>query len=181
MIPRSTWWHHHPSPSCYLLNSPLRPPHRPPPPNMVEPPIQVDSLPPPTLAQSWSNFKHSLHCLHAPAYTSNETLAHVQLGSTHFSHPDPRSQVDLNLRVDQLTQRMDDQNNLMRQLLNQIKLAQNLGLGQQGEERRMDEHADSQFDGTQAGRAGVSRQGDGQQRDQLADMSQASASHTQSR
>ncbi|CAL9003193.1 unnamed protein product, partial [Prunus brigantina] len=65
---------------------------------------------------------------------------------------------------------MDDQNNLMRQLLNQINLAQNLGLGQQGEERRMDEHADSQFDGTQAGRAGVSRQGDGQQRDQLADM-----------
>ncbi|CAL9003898.1 unnamed protein product [Prunus brigantina] len=76
---------------------------------------------------------------------------------------------------------MDDQNNLMRQLLNQINLAQNLGLGQQGEERRMDEHADSQFDGTQAGRAGVSRQGDGQQRDQFADMSQASASHTQSR
>ncbi|CAL9010859.1 unnamed protein product [Prunus brigantina] len=80
---------------------------------------------------------------HAPAYTSNETLAHMQLGSTHFSHPDPRSQVDLNLRVDQLTQRMDDQNNLMRQLLNQINLAQNLGLGQQGEERRMDEHADT--------------------------------------
>ncbi|CAL2253128.1 unnamed protein product [Prunus armeniaca] len=39
---------------------------------------------------------------HAPAYTSNETLAHVQLGSTHFSPPDPRSQADLNLRVDQL-------------------------------------------------------------------------------
>ncbi|CAL8130617.1 unnamed protein product [Prunus armeniaca] len=78
---------------------------------------------------------------HAPAYTSNETLACVELGSTHFSPPDPRSQVDLNLRVDQLTQRMDDQNNLMRQLLNQINLAQNLGLGQQGEERRMDEWA----------------------------------------
>ncbi|KAI5349528.1 hypothetical protein L3X38_002416 [Prunus dulcis] len=67
---------------------------------------------------------------HAPTYTSNETLARVQLGSTHFSHPDPRSQVDLNMRVDQLTQRMDNQNNLMRQLLNQINLAQNLGLGQ---------------------------------------------------
>ncbi|CAL8133844.1 unnamed protein product [Prunus armeniaca] len=67
---------------------------------------------------------------HAPAYTSNETLARVQLGSTHFSPPDPRSQVDLNLRVDQLTQRMDDQNNLTRQLLNQINLAQNLSLGQ---------------------------------------------------
>ncbi|CAL8993041.1 unnamed protein product, partial [Prunus brigantina] len=76
---------------------------------------------------------------------------------------------------------MDDQNNLMRQLLNQINLAQNLDLGQQGEERRMDERADRQFDGNQVGRAGVSRQGDAQQCDQLADMSQASASHTQSR
>ncbi|CAL2259914.1 unnamed protein product [Prunus armeniaca] len=36
---------------------------------------------------------------HAPAYTSNETLAHVQLGSMHFSPPDPRSQADLSLRV----------------------------------------------------------------------------------
>ncbi|CAL9021637.1 unnamed protein product, partial [Prunus brigantina] len=26
---------------------------------------------------------------HAPAYTSNETLARVQLGSTHFSPPNP--------------------------------------------------------------------------------------------
>ncbi|CAL2242228.1 unnamed protein product [Prunus armeniaca] len=26
---------------------------------------------------------------HSPTYTSNETLARVQLGSTHFSHPDP--------------------------------------------------------------------------------------------
>ena len=118
---------------------------------------------------------------HAPTYTSNETLARVQLGSTHFSPPDPRSQVDLNLRVDQLTQRMDDQNNLMRQLLNQVNLAQNLGLGQQGEERRTHERADRQFDGNQAGRAGVNGQGNAQQRDQLADMSQASASHTQSR
>ena len=118
---------------------------------------------------------------HAPAYTSNETLARVQLGSTHFSPPDPRSQADLNLRVDQLTQRMDDQNNLMRQFLNQINLAQNLGLGQQGEERRINERAYRQFGGNQAGRAGVSRQGNAQQRDQLADMSQASASHTQSR
>ncbi|CAL9000512.1 unnamed protein product, partial [Prunus brigantina] len=39
---------------------------------------------------------------HAPAYTSNETLARVQLGPTHFSPPDPRSQADHNLRVDQL-------------------------------------------------------------------------------
>ncbi|CAL9012857.1 unnamed protein product, partial [Prunus brigantina] len=48
-IPRSTWWHHHLSPPCHL------PDPRPnlatsvaPPPNMVEPPIKVGSLPPPT-------------------------------------------------------------------------------------------------------------------------------------
>ncbi|CAL9019541.1 unnamed protein product [Prunus brigantina] len=75
---------------------------------------------------------------HAPAYTSNETLARVQLGSTHFSPPDPRSQANFNMRVDQLAQRMDDQSNLMRQLLNQLRLTQNLGLGQLGKERRMD-------------------------------------------
>ncbi|CAL2238996.1 unnamed protein product [Prunus armeniaca] len=45
----------------------------------------------------------------------------------------------------------------------------------------MDEHADRQFDGYQVGRAGVSRQGEGQQRNRLADMSQASVSHTQSK
>ncbi|CAL2266796.1 unnamed protein product [Prunus armeniaca] len=43
---------------------------------------------------------------HAPAHTSNETLARVKLGSTHFSPPDPRSQADLSLRVDQLAQRI---------------------------------------------------------------------------
>ncbi|CAL2254938.1 unnamed protein product [Prunus armeniaca] len=37
---------------------------------------------------------------HAPAYTSNETLARVQLGSTPFSPPDARSQAYHNLRVD---------------------------------------------------------------------------------
>ncbi|KAI5336890.1 hypothetical protein L3X38_016159 [Prunus dulcis] len=83
---------------------------------------------------------------HAPAYTSNENLARVQLGSTHFSPPDPRSQADVNLRVDQLAQRMDDQSNLMRQLINQISIAQNLGLGQPGEERRLDERAGGQLD-----------------------------------
>ncbi|CAL2271089.1 unnamed protein product [Prunus armeniaca] len=117
---------------------------------------------------------------HAPAYTSNETLAHVHLGSTHFSPPDPRSQAYLNMRVDQLAQRMDDQTNLMRQLLHQINLVQNLDLGQLGEERRMDERTDWQLDGYQVGRAGMGRQGEGKQRDQLASMSQASASHTQS-
>ncbi|CAL8153780.1 unnamed protein product [Prunus armeniaca] len=117
---------------------------------------------------------------HALAYTSSETLARVQLGSTRFSPPDPQSQADLNLRVDQLAQRMDDQNALMRQLLNQISVAQNLGLGQPGEVRRIDERTSGQLNGDQAGRAGASRQGDAQPRDQLADMSQASASHTQS-
>ncbi|CAL2254937.1 unnamed protein product [Prunus armeniaca] len=73
---------------------------------------------------------------------------------------------------------MDDQTNLMRQLLHQINLVQNLG--QPSEERRIDERTDRQLDGYQAGRAGMGRQGEGQQRDQLAGMSQASASHTQS-
>ncbi|CAL8091079.1 unnamed protein product [Prunus armeniaca] len=117
---------------------------------------------------------------HAPAYTSSETLARVQLGSTRFSPPDPQSQADLNMRVDQIAQRMDDQNAIMRQLLNQISVAQNLGLGQPGEERRIDERTGGQLNGHQVGRAGVSRQGDAQSRDQLADMSRASASHTQS-
>ncbi|CAL8168573.1 unnamed protein product [Prunus armeniaca] len=67
---------------------------------------------------------------HALGYTSNETLARVQLGSTRFSPPNPQSQADFNLRVDQLAQIMDDQNALMRQLLNQISVAQNLGLQQ---------------------------------------------------
>ncbi|CAL8169023.1 unnamed protein product [Prunus armeniaca] len=118
--------------------------------------------------------------MHALGYTSNENLARVQLGSTRFSPPDPQSQADLNLRVDQLAQRMDDQNALMRQLLNQTSVAQNLGLGQPGEERRIDERTSGQLNGHQAGRAGVSKQGDAQPRDQLADMSRASASHTQS-
>ncbi|CAL2258386.1 unnamed protein product [Prunus armeniaca] len=59
-------------------------------------------------------------------------------------------------------------------------MVQNLGLGQPSEERRRDEHTDRQVDGYQAGRTGVSIQGNGQQRDQLAGMSQAFASHTQS-
>ncbi|KAI5348606.1 hypothetical protein L3X38_001493 [Prunus dulcis] len=43
---RSTWWRHHLSPPCHLPDFQLRPLHRPPPPNMVEPPIKVGSLPP---------------------------------------------------------------------------------------------------------------------------------------
>ncbi|CAL2259915.1 unnamed protein product [Prunus armeniaca] len=76
---------------------------------------------------------------------------------------------------------MDDQSNLMRQLLNQISLAQNLGLGQPVEERRMDERTGRQLEGYQVGRAGVSRQGEGQQHDRPVDMSQSSASHNKSR
>ncbi|CAL9018589.1 unnamed protein product, partial [Prunus brigantina] len=49
---------------------------------------------------------------------------------------------------------MDDQNALMRQLLNQISVAQNIGLGQPGEERRIDERTGGQLNGHQAGRAG---------------------------
>ncbi|KAI5338148.1 hypothetical protein L3X38_017419 [Prunus dulcis] len=45
----------------------------------------------------------------------------------------------------------------------------------------MNERADRQFGGNQAGRVGVRGQGNVQQRNQLADMSQASTSHTQSR
>ncbi|CAL2236871.1 unnamed protein product [Prunus armeniaca] len=71
--------------------------------------------------------------MYTHVYTSNETLARVHLGSEQISPPSPRSQVDLILRVDQLTQRMDDQNDLVRQLFNQIDLVQNLGLGPQRE------------------------------------------------
>ncbi|CAL9013435.1 unnamed protein product [Prunus brigantina] len=77
--------------------------------------------------------------------------------------------------------RMDDQTSLMRQLLNQMNLVQNLSLGQPGEERRMDERTDRQLNRYPAGRAGVGRQGEGQQLDRPTDMSQAFASPTQSR
>ncbi|CAL8997340.1 unnamed protein product [Prunus brigantina] len=62
---------------------------------------------------------------------------------------------------------MDDQSDLMRQLLHQISLAQNLGLGQPGEERRMDKRTGGQLNGYQASRARVSRQGEGQQQSVL--------------
>lgn len=79
-------------------------------------------------------------------HTSNETLAHVQLDSTQFSPPNPSSQADLNLIVKQLTHRVDDQNQLVGQLLRQINLVCNLGLGSHGEERMMDERTDSQVE-----------------------------------
>ncbi|CAL8163980.1 unnamed protein product [Prunus armeniaca] len=69
----------------------------------------------------------------------------------------------------------------MRQLFHQISLAQNLGLRQPGEERRMDGRTGMQINGYLAGPAGVGRQGEEQQLDRPADMSQASASPTQSR
>ncbi|CAL9010519.1 unnamed protein product [Prunus brigantina] len=59
-------------------------------------------------------------------YTSNGTLVHLPLGPIHTSIPDPRSQV-----VYQLSQRVDDQNNLIGQLLRQINLETNW----QGRER----------------------------------------------
>ncbi|KAH0976915.1 hypothetical protein GBA52_026634 [Prunus armeniaca] len=48
-----------------------------------------------------------------PTHTSNKILARGQLVSTQFSPPNPRSQVDLNFREVQLTQKVDDQNNLV--------------------------------------------------------------------
>ncbi|CAL8152778.1 unnamed protein product [Prunus armeniaca] len=149
-----------------------------PPPLATVPPIGPAVVPPIKQLQAFPPLPP--RSTHALAYTSSETLARVQLGSTRFSPPDPQSQADLNLRVDQLAQRVDDQNALMRQLLNQISVAQNLGLGQPGEVRRIDERTGGQLNGHQAGRAGASRQGDAQPRDQLADMSRASASQTQS-
>ncbi|CAL9017364.1 unnamed protein product [Prunus brigantina] len=76
------------------------------------------------------------HLTYAPMYTSNGTLVHLPLGPIHTSIPDPCSQVSLNSRVDQLRQRVDDQNNLISQLLRQINLETNW----QGRERdRADE------------------------------------------
>ncbi|CAL2227398.1 unnamed protein product [Prunus armeniaca] len=43
------------------------------------------------------------HLTYAPVYTSNGALAHMLLGPMHTTLLDPRSQVDLNSRVDQLT------------------------------------------------------------------------------
>ncbi|CAL8122667.1 unnamed protein product [Prunus armeniaca] len=46
----------------------------------------------------------------------------MPLSPMHNTLLDPRSQVDLNSRVDQLTQKVDEQNNLIGQLLRQINL-----------------------------------------------------------
>lgn len=58
-----------------------------------------------------------LPLMYATAYTSNKTLASVSLGSIQFSSLDLSSQADLSLMVNQLAQRVDDQNNLVRHLL----------------------------------------------------------------
>ncbi|CAL8994010.1 unnamed protein product, partial [Prunus brigantina] len=90
------------------------------------------------------------HLTYAPVYASNGALAHMPLGPMHNTLLDPRSQVDLNSRVDQLTQKVDDQNNLIGQLLRQINLNQGPNLGPRDEERRVHEHAGEQFERSQA-------------------------------
>ena len=87
-------------------------------------------------------------------------------------------QVDLNSRVDQLTQRVDDQNNLIGQLLRQINFNQCPNLGPRDEERRTHEHVGEQFERSQVGQ--VRANGQGRERDR-ADETQTSASRTLSR
>ncbi|BFG41484.1 hypothetical protein CerSpe_277580 [Prunus speciosa] len=113
------------------------------------------------------------HLTYAPVYASNGALAHMPLGSLHTS-----GQVDLNSRVDQLTQRVDDQNNLIGQLLRQINLNQGPNLGPRDEERRTHEHVSEQLERSQAGQARAN--GQGRERDR-ADETQTSASRTLSR
>ncbi|CAL8162082.1 unnamed protein product [Prunus armeniaca] len=97
------------------------------------------------------------HLTYAPVYASNGVLVHMLLGSMHTTLLDPRSQVDLNSRVDQLTQKVDDQNNLFGQLLRQINLNQGPNLGPRDEERRAHEHASEQFERSQAGQTGANQ------------------------
>ncbi|CAL9018078.1 unnamed protein product [Prunus brigantina] len=91
------------------------------------------------------------HLTYAPVYASNRALAHMSLGPMHNTLLDPRSQGDLNSWVDQLTQKVDDQNSLIGQLLRQINLNQGPNLGPHDEERRAHEHAGEQFERSQAG------------------------------
>ncbi|KAI5353295.1 hypothetical protein L3X38_006188 [Prunus dulcis] len=74
----------------------------------------------------------------------------MPLGPMHNTLLDPRSQVDFNSRVDQLTQKVDDQNNLIGQLLKQINLNQGPNLGPSDKERRAHQHAGEQFKRSQA-------------------------------
>ncbi|CAL9026827.1 unnamed protein product [Prunus brigantina] len=118
------------------------------------------------------------HLTYAPVYASNGALAHMPLGPMHNTLLDPRSQVDLNSRVDQLTQKVDDQNNLIGQLLRQINLNQGPNLRPRDEERRAHKHAGEQFERSQASQTGANRQG--RERDR-ADETQTAASRTLSR
>ncbi|CAL8117117.1 unnamed protein product [Prunus armeniaca] len=93
-------------------------------------------------------------------------------------HSLPPIQVDLNSRVDQLTQKVDDQNNLIGQLLRQINLNQGPNLGPRDEERRAHEYAGEQFERSQASQTRANRQG--RERDR-ADETQTAASRTLSR
>ncbi|CAL2245371.1 unnamed protein product [Prunus armeniaca] len=74
----------------------------------------------------------------------------MSFGPMHTTLLDQRSQVDLNSRVDQLTQKVDDQNNLIGQLLRHINLDQGPNLGPRDEEMRGHEHAGEQFERSQA-------------------------------
>ncbi|CAL8168141.1 unnamed protein product [Prunus armeniaca] len=85
------------------------------------------------------------HLTYAPVCASNGALPHMPLGPMHTTLLDPRSQVDLNSRVDQLTQKVDDQNNLIGQRLRQTNLNHGSNLGPRDEERRAHKHADEQF------------------------------------
>nr|ABJ96381.1 hypothetical protein [Prunus persica] len=118
------------------------------------------------------------HSTYAPVYASNGALAHMPLGPMHNALLDPRSQVDLNSRVDQLTQKVDDQNNLIGQLLRQINLNQGPNLGPRDEEMRAHQHVDEQFERSQAGQTRANRQR--RYRDQV-DETQTAASRTLSR
>ncbi|CAL9029738.1 unnamed protein product, partial [Prunus brigantina] len=87
----------------------------------------------------------------------------MPLGPMHTTLLDPRSQADLNSWVDQLTQKVDDQNNLIGQLLRQINLDQGPNLGPRDEE--------------EGARACWQVVREGRERDS-ADETQAAASHT---
>ncbi|CAL2255708.1 unnamed protein product [Prunus armeniaca] len=118
------------------------------------------------------------HLTYAPVYTYNGALAHMPLGPMHTTLLDPRSQVDLNSRVDQLTQKVDDQNNLIGHLLRQINLNQGPNLGPRDKERRVHEHVGEQFERSHAGQTRANWQGRELDR---ADETQTAASRTLSR
>ncbi|CAL8131639.1 unnamed protein product [Prunus armeniaca] len=91
------------------------------------------------------------HLTYAPVYASNGALARMPFGPIHTTLPDLRSQVDLYSWVDQLTQRVNDQNNLIGHLLMQINLNQGLDFGSRDKKRRTHEHTGEQFEISQAG------------------------------